>query len=214
MDEKHNGMQYSSGMVGLRERKKQRTRRALIEAALRLFDEKGFEETTLAEIAAEADVSTRTFFSYFASKEDVVFYDMDERMDLALSLLAGREPEDSPADLLIKIINDSLYWSATQGELTFEDAELRLRLILTEPTLQARALLRLFDSQLRLARALHEAFADRLTLIESAAAVGALVGSVKLAVMANMEHDRSLEQIWSTARRAAEVTLSGLRSLS
>ncbi|MFC4119487.1 TetR/AcrR family transcriptional regulator [Nonomuraea zeae] len=200
-------------MVGLRERKKQRTRRALIEGALRLFDEKGFEETTLAEIAAEADVSTRTFFSYFASKEDVVFYDVDERMELVLSLLAGKEPGMSPGDLLLKIIDTSLEQLASQEVLTFENTELRVRLILTEPTLQARALQRLFDSQLRLAHGLHEAYAGRLTLTDSAAAVGALVGAVKLAVMAGIEHEHSLDELWNTARRAAQVALSGLRSL-
>ncbi|TDE47481.1 TetR family transcriptional regulator [Nonomuraea mesophila] len=199
-------------MVGLRERKKRRTRRALIESAIRLFGEKGFEETTLAEIAAGADVSTRTFFSYFASKEDVVFYDTDERMELVLSLLR-REPGMTPADLLLRIVDSSLAWSSAQEELTFEDAELRLRLILTEPTLQARALMVLFDTQLEVARALHEAYSDELSLIEASAAVGALFGSVKLAVIANLEKNRSLEQIWDTARRAADVALAGLRSL-
>ncbi|NBE95382.1 TetR family transcriptional regulator [Nonomuraea sp. KC401] len=200
-------------MVGLRERKKQRTRRALIESALRLFDEKGFEETTLAEIAAGADVSTRTFFSYFASKEDVVFYDTHERMELVRSLLVRADPGMSPADLLIRVVENSLAWSSAQEELTFEDAELRLRLILTEPTLQARALTVLFDTQLTVAQALHEAYADELSLIEASAAVGALFGSVKLAVIASLESNRSLEQIWDTVRRATDVALAGLRSL-
>jgi AcrR family transcriptional regulator len=200
-------------MAGLRERKKERTRRALIEGALRLFDEKGFEETTLAEIAAEADVSTRTFFSYFASKEDVVFYDVDERMELMFSALARRDPGVPPGELLVMIIDDILVQAATQEGLTYENTELRVRLILTEPTLQGRALQLLFSTQLRLAQALHEAFAGRLTLTDSAAAVGALIGAVKLAVMSGIEHERSLDELWARARRAAEIVLSGLRSL-
>ncbi|MDX3108175.1 TetR/AcrR family transcriptional regulator [Nonomuraea angiospora] len=201
-----------NGGVGLRERKKQRTRRALIEAALRLFDEKGFDETTLAEIAAEADVSTRTFFSYFASKEDVVFYDSARKMELAAAALAGRAPGESPGDVLLRIVEESLTWLTTYEELTFEDAELRIRLVLKEPTLRARALVMLLESQSTLARALREAYPE-LDPVEAAAAVGAMFGAVKLAVVADLGHDLSAEQMASTARRAAEIALAGLRSL-
>ncbi|MFG6193772.1 TetR/AcrR family transcriptional regulator [Nonomuraea sp. JJY05] len=201
-----------NGGVGLRERKKQRTRRALVEAALRLFDEKGFDETTLAEIAAEADVSTRTFFSYFASKEDVVFYDSARKMELAAATVAGRAPGESPGDVLLRIVEESLTWLTTYEELTFEDAELRIRLVLKEPTLRARALVMLLESQTTLARALREAFPE-LDAVEAAAAVGAMFGAVKLAVVADLGHDLSAEQMWSAARRAAEIALSGLRSL-
>jgi AcrR family transcriptional regulator len=213
MDEKDGRVQYSSGMVGLRERKKERTRRALIEAALRLFAEKGYEETTLAQIAAEADVSTRTFFSYFASKEDVVFYDAQVRQERAVALLAARKSGESPTELLLRLFEESIAWQAVQERLTFEDAALRVRLMLTEPAVQARALRLLFESQLAMARALHEAFDGELSPVDAAAAVGALVGAIKVAVIADLDNERSLEQIWATARRAAELALSGLRSL-
>jgi AcrR family transcriptional regulator len=59
--------------TGLREPKKRQTRDALARAALELFVERGYDETTLAEIADAAGVSTRTIFAYFPGKEDILF---------------------------------------------------------------------------------------------------------------------------------------------
>jgi len=65
----------------LRERKKVRTRGAIQEQAIRLFREQGYDETTVEEVAAAADVSPSTVFRYFPTKADLVIYDdLDERL--------------------------------------------------------------------------------------------------------------------------------------
>src|ERR687893_2269821 len=62
-------------MSGLRERKKKATRAAIHDAAMRLFEEHGFAGTTVDQIAEAADVSRATVFTYFPTKEDIVFGD-------------------------------------------------------------------------------------------------------------------------------------------
>ncbi len=65
----------SASTPGLRERKKQRTHESIARVALELFAQRGYDETTLDDIAEAADISKRTIFSYYQSKEDILFHD-------------------------------------------------------------------------------------------------------------------------------------------
>jgi AcrR family transcriptional regulator len=90
----------SGDRPGLRERKKQRTRETIARVALELFAEHGYEETTLAEIAEAADVSTRTIFAYYASKEDILFCDMPDMLERLRQALDQRPEGATTLDAL------------------------------------------------------------------------------------------------------------------
>jgi TetR/AcrR family transcriptional regulator, regulator of mycofactocin system len=92
-------MGHNSPMgAGLRERKKAMTRRALQDAAIELFARQGFEQTTVDEIADACDISPRTFFRYFATKEDVLFGDADERRATLVQAIAERPLDEATID--------------------------------------------------------------------------------------------------------------------
>jgi AcrR family transcriptional regulator len=79
-------------MTGLRERKKQQTREAIAEAARALFVERGFEAVPVAEVARAADVSEKTVFNYFPTKEDLVFWRLEAFEEEILGALRARAP--------------------------------------------------------------------------------------------------------------------------
>jgi AcrR family transcriptional regulator len=89
-------MATSSPPPALRERKKLRTRDALAAAALRLASAHGFERMTIEQVAAAADVSRRTFFRYFASKEAALFPDYARRLARFRAELAGAPADGAP----------------------------------------------------------------------------------------------------------------------
>ncbi|WP_193318181.1 TetR/AcrR family transcriptional regulator [Nonomuraea phyllanthi] len=82
--------------MGLRERKKEKTRLAILDAALDLFLEQGYESTTVEQIAGAVDVSPRTFFRYFTSKDHLVLWFHDHGEEIMLETLSSR-PADEPA---------------------------------------------------------------------------------------------------------------------
>ncbi len=90
------GAAPSGPPLGLRDRKRARVRQELIDAAMSLFAERGFDAVTVDEIAEAADVAPRTFYRYFPAKEDVVTADGREATALMIETLAARPPEEPP----------------------------------------------------------------------------------------------------------------------
>ncbi|MFD9689686.1 TetR/AcrR family transcriptional regulator [Kitasatospora sp. NPDC059146] len=85
----------SNGTGSLRERKKQQTRRAVSEAAIALFLERGFDNVPVSEVAAVAEVSTMTVFNHFPTKEDLVLHRFEDHFDDIVAVVLDRAPGES-----------------------------------------------------------------------------------------------------------------------
>ena len=157
----------------LRERRRIRTSQNIQAHALRLFAANGFQETSIEEIAAAAEMAPRTFFRYFPTKEDVVFW--SEHRPMLARFVAGR-PDDEPAlEALHHGIVEGLaaIWSE-DGGLMLE----RLRLAFRTPALHPR----LRQQQAGWATQLAEILADRLGERPDALEVRAVAAAIAAAV--------------------------------
>jgi AcrR family transcriptional regulator len=141
--------------TGLRERKKQRTRFAIVDAAMRLFGEQGYQQTTLAQIAEAADVALSTFFNYFPAKVDVVFALWDVAIESAQQRIAERPAGEQSVDAIAGWLTEDL----PEVEQPYERAIQQMRgIVESAPELAAEERLR----QARLEDILAEAFARDL----------------------------------------------------
>jgi AcrR family transcriptional regulator len=118
---------------GLRERKKQKTRWAIQEHALRLIAQQGYEATTVEQIAAAAEISPSTFFRYFKTKEDVIVE--DEYDPMLVELLAAAPLEGSPLTAMRQVLRVAF---AQMSAADLEKILARTKLILSVPALRAR----------------------------------------------------------------------------
>lgn len=155
-------------LCGLRERKKQQTRMALVDAALTLFETKGFEAATVEEIVAAADVSPRTFFRYFAAKEGVLLAVHDEEF---ARLLAAVDAAPSLAEAVI-------------GALDSDHQRFRRvqELLARTPALRATFLERAVEQERQLVDRLLPAHADDRQVLRTRLLVAATFAALRVAI--------------------------------
>ncbi|WP_233434695.1 TetR/AcrR family transcriptional regulator, partial [Nocardia yamanashiensis] len=192
----------------LRDRKRERTRRALQEAAVELFESRGYEATTVADIAAAAEVGTRTFFNYFASKEELLFPEPDERVSAAAHAVATRRPDERPVEVLLRALRAA---GDNPGDhlgdnLASRIAVLRAKVSRTVPAVSGRAAHAQLAAQMEIAHHLRAAFPDELDEVEAAALVGAVVGAVSGALTALFAHPAGVADPDRLHRQIGEVT--------
>jgi AcrR family transcriptional regulator len=139
-----------------RERKKQQTREALLHAALELFEAKGYEHTAIHEITDAVDVSVRTFFRYFASKEDLVLSFVRDATAALARALAARPPEEEPLTAIRQAFRQSLEMLTADSEIEGGDPTYLsvVKLIDATPTLLAANLRYAHEHSGELAKAL------------------------------------------------------------
>jgi AcrR family transcriptional regulator len=190
--------------VGLRERKKQRTRQALIEAAVRLFEENGYEATTVADIAAAAEVSTRTFFLHFPTKEALVFANGRRRSELGLGIISSPRQGESLRQLVLRAMREMID-DTTASDLQSGLGALRVRLLVSNPVLREAFFRGFFAAQAEFATALQDAYPSQLDPIDAAALVGAVLGAIYCAALRSVQQGDSASQVRDAMLRATEI---------
>jgi AcrR family transcriptional regulator len=169
-------MQATEAPLGLRERKKIKTRQAIRRAAFRLIDENGYAATTVEQIAEAAEVSPSTFFRYFPSKESLLLAD-----DLDPLILAAFEAQPPELSLIqaFRRSYEAVMAHLPSDQLEFENT--RQRLMFSIPELKAA----MYDEYYRTVNVMAEAISRRIgrpaTDFEVRVFVGALTGAMMAA---------------------------------
>jgi AcrR family transcriptional regulator len=127
--------------VGLRELKKEQTRRRITAAAHRLFGERGFDRVTVAEVAREAEVAEATLFNYFPTKEDLFYSGLEAYGDRLIDAVRRRPPG---ASALAAVRTFLLEVGGQLGQIeagdraALETARTTARVISSSPSLRSR----------------------------------------------------------------------------
>jgi AcrR family transcriptional regulator len=194
---------------GLRERKKARTREAIIDAALDLFGSKGFEATTIEDIAAAADVSPRTFFRYFDSKVDLVMAHNEAHGDKIGPLIAARPATEGPLEALRQVVQQMLLERLAEPSVVRE-----FQVMMSSPTLRKMAREHFYEEEAELISAFAARLGtgdDDLTANVMASAAAATIWTVVERWLAGGKEVERLPSMIDEAFALLEAGFSGTR---
>ncbi len=188
--------------VGLRERKKARTRIAIQDHALRLFREHGYDQTSVEQIAAAAEVSPSTFFRYFPTKEDVVLYDPVD--PIIIEAFRAQPPEMGTIAALRAAMRETL---TASGASWMDQQRDRGDLILAVPELRRRMLDQLVGSLQPFAQAIVERVGRPPDDVAVQALIGAVLGVGLVAWLTPVAPDRDYVELMDAALAQLEAGL-------
>jgi AcrR family transcriptional regulator len=200
-------MAEAAAELGLRERKKQRTRQQIADTARRLFAERGFEQVTVAEIAREAEVAQATVFNYFPTKEDLFYSRLEAFESDLLDAIRDRAPGQSVLEAFGAFLLGRGGVLAIDAPGADEQIRTITRLITESPALLARE------------RQVFDRYADALAAL-LAEETGAQSGDVVARVVANtllglhralIDHVRRLALAGAPAARIRRDVRAGAR---
>jgi AcrR family transcriptional regulator len=176
-------------------------------AAMELYVERGFEQTTVAEIAERAGLTERTFFRHFADKREVLFSGQDELLELFVSAVASAPDDASP----LEAVAAALRAAAVEFEPRRPWSQERGRVISANPGLQERELIKLARMSSAVAEALRARGVDE-PAASLAAQSGTAVFHVGFAQWIDADNTREFSQIITEALATLKVVAAGASS--
>ena len=214
-------MSRAAAEPGLRERKKERTRRHIADTARRLFADRGFEQVTVAEIAREAEVAQATVFNYFPTKEDLFYSRLEAFEEELLTAVRERPPNQSVLAAFAEFLLGQGGVLAMQAPGGDDEATARIRtitrIIVESPALLARER-QVFDQYAKtlgayLAQEVGDPPGDVVCQAVANALLGlhrALIDHVRALALAGAPADRIRRDVRRQARRAVAQLEQGL----
>lgn len=188
---------------GVRERKRAETRQAIVQAATRLFLERGVTKTSVDDIAAAAGIARRTFFLHFPSKEDVLFHYLEGHVRQAADALQGLPVAAGPGQGVRAVMAVLVDLFADPDAGTDELADLRAELVRASRGLPASLVVRLQRAQSDLVDALRSRFPDPAGWPLMSAHLGACMGAAAAAALAVDRPEARVRAIRDAVDRAS-----------
>ncbi|WP_269857007.1 TetR family transcriptional regulator [Streptomyces sp. RPT161] len=191
--------------LGLRERKKQRTRQAIADVAIELFTSRGFDDVSVVEIAEAAEVSKRTLFAYFPAKEDLVLHRFADHEDESARVVRARPAGTDPLTALHAHQLDALARRDPNTGLTSDPQILAFLRLLSETASLTERLIRYQQrGTAALAEALQEAGADELTARLAAVQIVTVLRTLAERNSRQLQAGRSADEVYPEAVAATD----------